>query len=127
MGREVLGEEEKPLVITIMNESFSDLSVLGPFKCAAEHLKFHRSLKTDPGMIEYGWDYVSTRGGGTARTEFEYLTGSSMQFVPGSIPFIQYGFEGVPSAAHDFKRVGYTTVAMQPGGSEELVPRPGVP
>lgn len=114
MGRAVPGEEEKPLVITIMNESFSDLSVLGPFKCAAEHLKFHRSLKTDPGMIEYGWDYVSTRGGGTARTEFEYLTGSSMQFVPGSIPFIQYGFEGVPSAAHDFKRVGYTTVAMHP-------------
>ena len=113
-GRGLTESMLPPVVITIMNESFSDLSVLGPFKCAGEHLKFYRSLKTDPGMIEYGWDYVSTRGGGTARTEFEYLTGGSMQFVPGSIPFIQYGFEGVPAAAHDFKRAGYTTVAMHP-------------
>ncbi len=104
----------RPAIIAIMNESFSDLSVLGPFECTKEHLKFYYSLKDDPGMLEYGWDHVSTRGGGTARTEFEFLTGHSMAFQPGSIPWIQYDFKNTPSIAADLKKQGYTAIAMHP-------------
>ena len=106
--------EKHPAIIAIMNESFSDLSVLGPFSCTEAHLKFYHSLKDDPGMLEYGWDHVSTRGGGTARTEFEFLTGNSMAFQPGSIPWIQYDFRNTPSMAADLKKQGYTAVAMHP-------------
>ena len=59
---------EQPMIITIMNESFSDLSVLGPLACTEDDLAFFHSLKDDPHTIEYGWDYVSTRGGGTSTT-----------------------------------------------------------
>ena len=105
---------KRPAIIAIMNESFSDLSVLGPFECTKEHLKFYHSMKDDPGMLEYGWDHVSTRGGGTARTEFEYLTGHSMAFQPGSIPWIQYDFKNTPSMAANLKKQGYTTIALHP-------------
>lgn len=60
---------EQPMIITIMNESFSDLSVLGPLACTEDDLSFFHSLKDDPHTIEYGWDYVSTRVGGTSTTE----------------------------------------------------------
>lgn len=52
----------KPTIITIMNESFSDLSVLGPLSCTENDLEFFRSLKDDSHTVEYGWNYVSTRG-----------------------------------------------------------------
>ena len=107
-------KDRHPAIIAIMNESFSDLSVLGPFECTKGHLKFYNSLKDDPGMLEYGWDHVSTRGGGTARTEFEFLTGHSMAFRPGSIPWIQYDFKNTPSIAEDLKKQGFTTIAMHP-------------
>lgn len=107
-------KEKRPSIIAVMNESFSDLSVLGPFSCTEAHLKFYHSLKDDPGMLEYGWDHVSTRGGGTARTEFEFLTGNTMAFQPGSIPWIQYDFRNTPSMAADLKKQGYTAIAMHP-------------
>ena len=114
-GKKGTGRKGKrPSIIAVMNESFSDLSVLGPFSCTEAHLKFYHSLKDDPGMLEYGWDHVSTRGGGTARTEFEFLTGNSMAFQPGSIPWIQYDFRNTPSMAADLKKQGYTAVAMHP-------------
>lgn len=31
---------EQPMIITIMNESFSDLSVLGPLACTEDDLAF---------------------------------------------------------------------------------------
>ncbi len=104
----------KPALLTVMNESFSDMSVLGPFPSVDKHTPFYRSMRKDPGTIAYGWDFVSTRGGGTARTEFEYLTGNSMVFVPGSIPFIQYDFRDHPAMPSELRFQGYRTVAMHP-------------
>ena len=43
---------EQPMIITIMNESFSDLSVLGPLACTEDDLSFFYSLKDDPHIIE---------------------------------------------------------------------------
>ena len=104
----------KPAILTVMNESFSDMSVLGPFPSAAEHIAFYNSMKHDAGTVAFGWDYVSTRGGGTARTEFEYLTGNSMVFVPGSIPYIQYDFADHPAMPQELRMQGYRTIAMHP-------------
>lgn len=108
---------EKPTIITIMDEAFSDLSVLGPLNCTNDDLSFIKSLKNDPNTIEYGWNYVSTRGGGTSTTEFEYLTGNSMAFTNGIIPYSTVDFTGVPSTLTSLKEQGYTAIAMHPENS----------
>lgn len=109
---------EQPMIITIMNESFSDLSVLGPLACTEDDLSFFYSLKDDPHIIEYGWDYVSTRGGGTSTTEFEYLTGDSMTYTNGINPYSSFDFTNVPSMVLILKEQGYHTIAMHPENPE---------
>lgn len=109
---------EQPMIITIMNESFSDLSVLGPLACTEDDLSFFHSLKDDPHIIEYGWDYVSTRGGGTSTTEFEYLTGDSMTYTNGINPYSSFDFTNVPSMVSILKEQGYHTIAMHPENPE---------
>lgn len=104
----------KPTIIAIMNESFSDLSVLGPLSCTEDDLEFFRSLKDDPHTVEYGWNYVSTRGGGTSTTEFEYLTGNSMAYTNGINPYSSFDFTNVPSMVSLLKEQGYHTIAMHP-------------
>lgn len=109
---------EQPMIITIMNESFSDLSVLGPLACTENDLAFFHSLKDDPHTIEYGWDYVSTRGGGTSTTEFEYLTGDSMTYTNGINPYSSFDFTNVSSMVSILKEQGYHTIAMHPENPE---------
>ena len=109
---------EQPMIITIMNESFSDLSVLGPLACTEDDLSFFHSLKDDPHIIEYGWDYVSTRGGGTSTTEFEYLTGDSMTYTNGINPYSSFDFTNVLSMVSILKEQGYHTIAMHPENPE---------
>ena len=59
--------------------------------------------------------YSSVKGGNTANTEFEFLTGLSMYFLPtGSIPYQQYIKSEVPSLASQLSSVGYTSVSMHP-------------
>lgn len=107
-------KEEKPTVIAIMNESFSDLNTVGPLSCTAEHLSFLKSLKDDPGTVEYGWNYVSTIGGGTSTTEFEFLTGNSMAELQGTNPYGAFTFDGKPSFVQVYKEQGYSAIAMHP-------------
>ena len=58
---------------------------------------------------------VSVKGGNTANTEFEYLTGASMAFLPyGSIPYQQYVKKETPSMASYLSSLGYYTIAMHP-------------
>lgn len=105
---------EKPVILVVMNEAFGDLSVLGPLECTKEHLKFFNSMADDPCTLEFGLNFVSTYGGGTAKTEFEYLTGFSHAWLPGAIPYSQFDFSDVPTMAKYLKKMGYVTIAMHP-------------
>lgn len=59
--------------------------------------------------------YVSVKGGNTANTEFEFLTGDTMGFLPkGSIPYQQYINDETPSLASYLKTLGYSTTAIHP-------------
>lgn len=78
---------KKPNVITIMNEAFSDLSVLGDIKTNKDFMPFIRGLKENSVK---GTMYMSSYGGQTANSEFEFLTGSSMAFLPGGSVAYQY-------------------------------------
>ena len=93
-------------IIMVMNESFSDLRVLGN-KYEEDVIPFYESLtkNTIKGDL-----YVSVRGGGTCNTEFEALTGTSMIFFPpGSYPFESYINREIDSLASYLRKKEYVT------------------
>ena len=55
-------------------------------------MPFIHSLKKESKEAEVGKLYVSVKGGNTANTEFEFLTGNSMGFLPArkACPYQQY-------------------------------------
>ncbi|MCR4797776.1 MAG: sulfatase-like hydrolase/transferase [Lachnospiraceae bacterium] len=107
-------KNQNPVVITVMNESFTDWDLISDFPDSKQVLDYYTSLQEDPGTVEYGSLYVSTRGGGTCKSEYEYLTGYSMQFLPSTIPYMMYSFSGVETLVGSYHDDGYTTIAMHP-------------
>ena len=103
---------ELPNIIVIMNEAFSDLSVLGDLQTNKDYMPYFRSLteNTISGNL-----YVSVLGGNTANSEFEFLTGDSMAFLPtGSIPSQQYIKKEIPTLVNVLNDQGYYSIAMHP-------------
>ena len=101
-----------PNIVVIMNEAFSDLSVWGDFATSEGVMPFFKSLQQEAVGGEL---YVSVKGGNTANTEFEFLTGDTMGFLPkGSIPYQQYINDETPSLASYLKTLGYSTTAIHP-------------
>ena len=99
-------------VIVIMNESFADLSVLGTFETSEPVLPHFYSIS---GNIRRGSVYVSVYGGGTANTEFEFLTGNSVAYLPaGTVAYQMYVTPGASSIVSAMKENGYRTVAFHP-------------
>ena len=101
---------ERSNVIVIMLEAFSDLSVLGDFDVSEDPLAYTRSLADES---IHGSYLASTFAGGTSRTEWEFLTGNSMYWMPkASIPFKQYVSGAQNSIVRVFKNAGYHTIGM---------------
>ena len=104
--------EDQPNILVIMNEAFSDLSVYGDFNTTEDYMPFWRSLKKN---TVRGNLYVSVKGGNTANTEFEFLTGNTMAFLPtGSVPYQQFLNGAMPSLASQLGKLGYQTAALHP-------------
>ena len=95
-----------------MNEAFSDLSVLGDFETNEDYMPNFRSL-----MEEYtsGHLLVSVKGGNTANTEYEFLSGDTTAFLPqGCVVFQQYIHDTIPTIASYLKGLDYETIGMHP-------------
>ena len=108
-------EEDVPNIIVIMNEAFSDLGVLGDFETSEDYMPFIHSLQEGAENTITGNLTVSVCGGNTANSEFEFLTGHTMDFFPiGSIPYQQYIKGELPSLASQLKDMGYETYGMHP-------------
>lgn len=107
--------DEYPNIIVVMNEAFSDLSVLGDFVTNEDYMPFVHSLQQGYENTVTGNLTVSVCGGNTANTEFEFLTGHTMDYFPvGSIPYQQYITGELPSLASQLADLGYTTYGMHP-------------
>lgn len=104
--------KKNPNIIIIMNESFSDLRVLGEFDTDKRVLSFYDSL--DENTIK-GYVQSSVYGGYTANSEFEFLTGCSKIFLPGN-PYLQYMDDYLPSIISNIKsQEGYDeAIAIHP-------------
>ncbi len=115
--------EEEPTIIVIMNESFADLSVIGEFETNAPLTPFMDSLQEN---TLKGYALSSVFGAKTPNSEWEYMTGSSMAFLPaGSVVYQQYMGDTPASIVSTLKNEGYTCVAMHPyyetGWSRDLI------
>ncbi|MBR5565896.1 MAG: LTA synthase family protein [Roseburia sp.] len=115
--------EEKPTVIVIMSESYSDLSVVGDFVTNQEVTPYYDSLTEN--TIK-GYALSSVFGAKTANSEWEFMSGNSMAFLPdGAVVYQQYIAEEPTSLVSHMKNFGYNCVALHPyyetGWSRNLV------
>lgn len=108
-----------PNIIVIMNEAFSDPAVLGEFETNKDYMPYvHSILNGNIANTISGYLNVSVLGGNTANTEFEFLTGNTMAFLPqGSVAYQQYLKREIPSLASHLKSLGYETIATHPYNS----------
>ncbi len=101
-----------PNIIVIMNESFSDLSVVGDIETNVPYMPFIDSIKD---QTIQGNAYVSTIGTGTSNTEFEFLTGNTMAFLPaGSNAYQLYVKGRQPGLASTLMAQGFSAKAFHP-------------
>lgn len=102
---------KKPNLIMIMNESFSDLEVLGKIETNVPVLPFYNSLQDN---VIKGYAHSSVYGGYTSNSEFEFLTGATKAFLPGN-PYLQYLDGEIPNLVMSLKEQGYgEVIAMHP-------------
>lgn len=105
--------EVKPAIITIMNESFSDLSVYDGLREAGYTGPAYYNSLSD--TLQRGCLMASTNGGGTANSEFEYLTGNSIAFVGnGKYPYQLYNLSNIDSLPKQLAELGYRSRAVHP-------------
>lgn len=101
-----------PHIICIMNESLSDLQVLGSFTTNEDYMPFMRSLKEN---TIRGNLYVPVIGAGTSNTEFEFITGHTTAFLPsGSNAYMLYINNPIASMVSTLKGQGYSSLALHP-------------
>lgn len=104
--------EKKPTIIVVMSESYADLSVVGNFSTNIDLTPFYDSLEKN--TIK-GHALSSVFGAKTPNSEWEFLTGNSMAFLPsGSVVYQQYITDTPTSLVSNLKNIGYTCVAMHP-------------
>ena len=101
-----------PNIVVIMNESWADFEEFGNLALTQPVLEYIPNLDN----AVWGHAYASVFGAGTSASEFEFLTGNTMAFLPsGSIPYQQYIQEPSPSLAWLLRQAGYSTLAFHPG------------
>ena len=103
----------KPNVIVIMSESLYDTDHFDNVKCDTDPLKNIHEIqsKYGGGSIE-----VDIFGGGTANTEWEFLTGMGHKYFSSNLMYYKYGDGSVEhkSMVSYMKDMGYHTVAIHP-------------
>ena len=101
--------EDLPHIIVIMNESFG--SIHNSIKTNIPVTPFFDSLSG----VTKGNLYVNTFGGGTANTEFEFLTYMTVgNYEYPVMPYNSFVKREKHSLARYFNEIGYNTIAMHP-------------
>ena len=102
----------QPTIIAIMDESFSDLRVLGDFETSEEYLDHWYAVEDYRKKQNLN---VSTYAGFTANTENEFLTGNSIGNMPeGIVPYQIYNLKNIGNMADILHANGYKTTAIHP-------------
>lgn len=106
-------EAALPNVVVIMNESLADYTDIGRTLALSEdYMPFIHSLTEN--TIK-GTAYASVFGANTPNSEYEFLTGNTMAFLPvSSVGFNLFVRGDMPSLASELGSLGYYTLAMHP-------------
>lgn len=114
-------KEEKPNVIVIMNETFSDVQNITAYlgnemPTTVPVTPFLDSLDNNAPNVLKGHALASVYGGNTANSELEFLSGMSIQFIPrNTVAYNLYMTEENSfSIVNNFKNAGYRTIGMHP-------------
>lgn len=108
----VENNQTQPNIIVIMGESFSDITQVQQLKFSEEPLQTFKGLSQE---YTSGKTAVSIWGGETATSEFEFLTGSTMKFLPQKkYPYAQVVKSNTLSIVKTLKNEGYYTTAIHP-------------
>lgn len=103
---------KRPAIIVVMSESYSDLSVVGNFFTNEQITPYYDSLTEN---TLKGYALSSVFGAKTPNSEWEFLTGNSMAFLPsGSVVYQQYISDTPTSLVSNLKNIGYTCIAVHP-------------
>lgn len=121
---ESLSDEDKPNIIAIMNEAWTDFSMFSDIDTSEDAMPFIHGLTEN---TVKGCMYSSVFGGRTANTEFEFLTGNTMAWLPAaSVAYtysvkdpmpainklcVEQGYKGNVSI-HAYKYDGYNRPAV---------------
>jgi len=111
-GQEDTTNKKTPNIICIMNESLSDLRVLGNLTTNEDYMPFMNSLNenTIKGNL-----FVPVIGAGTSNTEFEFLTGHTTAFLPsGSNAYMLYVKNPMASIVSTLEAQSYSSYALHP-------------
>ncbi len=100
----------KPDVIFILNETFYDLRDLIDLSGEESPMPFIDSLPDG----QTGRTVVAGTGGGTNKSEYEFLTSNTIQLMPGITPFNYLDFENANSIVSYLEAQGYTTWGAHP-------------
>lgn len=104
-------EFNSPDVIVILSESFWDPKLIPGTKFSQNPVKNFEAISKRKNARS-GKMYVTAIGGGTVRTEFDVLTGLSVEQLPaGAVPW-QYVNYNIPSYPSYYKEMGYRTVFL---------------
>lgn len=106
-------DQEQPNIIVIMNESFADYTDIGNgIDFSEDPMPFIHGLTEN--TIK-GTAYASIFGANTPNSEYEFLTGNTMGFLPPtSVGFNLFVRGDMPSLASELTSVGYYALAMHP-------------
>jgi phosphoglycerol transferase MdoB-like AlkP superfamily enzyme len=106
-----------PHIIAVMGEAFYDIDRISGIEFNEGYdplANFNRIKK----QAYSGRIVTNVFGGGTANTEFAFLTGHSLAIMPGlESPYTSYLRKDTFSLARVLKEAGYSTLAFHPGDS----------
>lgn len=112
MAAERQFSDQRPTIVAIMNESFSDLSIFEGLHAGYEGPEYVTGI---PDALYKGYTYVSVLGGGTCNSEFEFLTGAALAFVGAeNQPYITHDLSRVHSLPKALAELGYRSTAIHP-------------
>lgn len=103
----------KPDIIVIMNEAFADIGDICELDTNIDYMEYYHSLETSKDTA-VGRALVSTIGGNTCKSEYEFLTGNSQEFLPDVMAYVTEIYTDIYSVVSTLKSQGYYTMATHP-------------
>ena len=105
-----------PDIVVVMNEAFADIGDVGKLDTNKDYMPYYHSLVTDKNTA-VGRTLVSVLGGNTCQSEYEFLTGNSLEFASNVFPYATEINGEIYSIVSTLKSQGYHAIATHPNVS----------